>query len=411
VAGFTTSLLTVVTDPQDISRNEVAYVMGANTVYLSDSLSGGTLGGTLDFRRQVLDVSQNELGRVANAMVQTVNSQHRLGMDLYGSLGTDFFSITPPPVLPNVNNAGAGSVAVAVTDATQLTTSDYSVTYNGPGSWSVLRLSDSNLVTGAGPFVLDGLTITPGGAPAVGDSFLVQPNRVASGLSVAITDTRRIAAAGPLRTTAATDVAGTPTNFGNGRISAGEVAVITGLPLAVPITLTFDPNAGGAGVPGFTVGGGPAGPLLYDPLTENGGKQFTLTGYGDFAFTMSGVPQTGDNFIISNNTAGVGTGDNRNALHLADLQTQGVLGGASFEGAYGRLVADVGTITHKTDVQRSAQQVLYNQAKESRDSVSGVNLDEEAANMLRFQQAYQAAAQMITTSGSMFQSLIAAIRG
>lgn len=410
VIGSTASTLAATLNLYDATRNEIGIVIGGNTTVISSQITGGSLGAALNFRNQMLDPSQNTLGRLANVVAETFNDQHRLGMDLYGSLGGDFFSITPPNVLAARTNGGAGTVGVTVSNATALTTSDYRVTYNGPGSWTVMRLSDNTSTTGAGPFTVDGLTFTVGGAPNVGDSYFVQPNQVASGLGVAISDARRIAAAGPVRTAEATDASGTPTNLGTGRISAGEVSTATGLPLAGAITLTFDPNAGGAGVPGFTVAGGPAGPLLYDPTTEYGGKQFTLTGYGDFTFTVSGAPQASDSFVISNNTSGVGAGDNRNGRALAGLQTRSLLNGATYEGAYGQLVAEVGSQTHTAGVQRVAQESLLNQTREAREALSGVNLDEEAANVLRYQQVYQAAAQVIAVADTLFQELIGAVR-
>ena len=126
--------------------------------------------------------------------------------------------------------------------------------------------------------------------------------------------------------------------------------------------------------------------------------------------TSPGTPASGDSFVVSNNTGGVS--DNRNALALADLRIQQLLGNgtATYEAAYGQLVADVGIQTHRTDISRSAQQALLNRVTEERESVSGVNLDEEAANLMRFQQAYQAAAQMIAVSDTVFQTLLSAVR-
>jgi len=105
-------------------------------------------------------------------------------------------------------------------------------------------------------------------------------------------------------------------------------------------------------------------------------------------------------------------GDNRNALALAQLEiTKTMLGGnATFEDTYGQLVSKVGTQTHSAEVSRSAQDTLLKQATASWESVSGVNLDEEAANLIKFQQSYQAAAQAISVTNTLFDSLIGAVR-
>ncbi|MDO9371180.1 MAG: flagellar basal body rod C-terminal domain-containing protein, partial [Gammaproteobacteria bacterium] len=125
---------------------------------------------------------------------------------------------------------------------------------------------------------------------------------------------------------------------------------------------------------------------------------------------ISGAPATGDTFTVGANTGGVS--DNRNALLLTGLQTQNTLAGgtATYQSAYGQLVADVGTKTHQADINRKAQETLLNQVTQAREAASGVNLDEEAANLVRYQQAYQAAAKVIGTANSLFAILIDTLR-
>jgi flagellar hook-associated protein 1 FlgK len=414
VVGNTASALSVVGNPYDPTRKEVAITTGAVSSIVSDLVSGGRLGGALAFRDEMLDTGQNALGRTAIALADAFNAQHRLGQDLNDALGGDFFAAIDASS-PRVLTTSAATVGATVTDATALTSSDYRLDFAG-GNYTLTRLSDNAVVYGpnaafpAGP--IDGLSFTLGGVPAANDSFLIQPTRTgARDFAVALSDVERIAAAAPLRASAATNANGVPTNLGNAAIGAGAVSNTANLPLAANITLTFDPNAGGAGIPGFVVAGGPASPLLYNPATESAGKPFSFApGYGGYSFTISGVPQANDQFVIANNAGGVG--DNRNALALADLRTRALLDGgtATVESSYGQLVADVGSQTHRADINRNAQQVLLNRVTEERDSVSGVNLDEEAANMMRFQQAYQAAAQMVAVSDTVFQTLLAATR-
>ena len=172
------------------------------------------------------------------------------------------------------------------------------------------------------------------------------------------------------------------------------------------ITLTFNANAVGIGLPGFVLSGGLGGGIPYDPATESAGKTFTLAGIGGATFSMSGVPVVGDAFVITDNLDGLG--DNRNMLDMSALQTvTNLLGGtASYQDAYGSTVSDVGTRTSRASLNLQSQQALLNQALQERESVSGVNLDEEAANLLIFQTAYQAAAQVIATSNTLFQTLL-----
>ena len=415
VVGGNASRLDVVGNPYDPTRKEVAITAGPISSIVSDMLTGGTLGGALQFRNEMLDSAQNALGRTAIGLAATFNDQHRLGQDLNNALGGDFFTAIDNSS-PRVLSTSAATVSVSVSDVNALTTSDYRLDYDG-ATYTVTRLSDNTAVYSnaafPGAIASEGLTFTlTAGVVAAGNSFLIQPTRTgARDIGLALSDVRRIAAAGPLRSAEATNASGVPTNTGSGRIGAATVSNTTSLPLAANITLTFDPNAGGAGIPGFVVGGGAPTPLLYNPATQGNGATLTLGGaYNGISFTVSGTPASGDSFVVSNNTGGVS--DNRNALALADLRIQQLLGNgtATYEAAYGQLVADVGIQTHRTDISRSAQQALLNRVTEERESVSGVNLDEEAANLMRFQQAYQAAAQMIAVSDTVFQTLLSAVR-
>ena len=415
VVGGNASRLDVVGNPYDPTRKEVAITAGPISSIVSDMLTGGTLGGALQFRNEMLDSAQNALGRTAIGLAATFNDQHRLGQDLNNALGGDFFTAIDNSS-PRVLSTSAATVSVSVSDVNALTTSDYRLDYDG-ATYTVTRLSDNAAVYSnaafPGAIASEGLTFTlTAGVVAAGNSFLIQPTRTgARDIGLALSDVRRIAAAGPLRSAEATNASGVPTNTGSGRIGAAMASNTTSLPLAANITLTFDPDAGGVGVPGFVVGGGAPTPLLYNPATQGNGATLTLGGaYNGISFSVSGTPATGDSFVISNNTGGVS--DNRNALALADLRTQQLLGNgaATYEAAYGQLVADVGIQTHRADINRSAQQALLNRVTGERESVSGVNLDEEAANLMRFQQAYQAAAQMVAVSDTVFQTLLGVVR-
>ena len=371
---------------------------------ISNVIKGGELQGLVDFSSRVIDSARNGLGLVGLGITNTFNAQHQLGMDLNNLLGGDFFTDPNATVTAGSNNAGTATVGVSIDDVTAMEASDYRMTYDG-AQWLVTRTSDNTVTTGAGPFSLDGITINIGGAPAAGDTFLVRPvHDVAGQFSVQLIDASQIAAAAPVRA----DVA--LANIGTAAMTELAVNDPTGLPLAAPITLTFDPDAFGVGVPGYDVTGGPAGPLAYDPATESGGKSFTLPGFGDISFTLSGQPQTGDVLTIESNTGG--SGDNRNALLLAGLQSQQQFSGgtASYGELYGQVVADVGVATRQAQSGLETETLLMARAQGARDSVSGVNLDEEAANLLRFQQAYQAAAQVISVADEVFQTLLNATR-
>ncbi len=405
VIGHQAYALQTVAALDDAQRLDVALTgPGGAPLRLPDTLlSGGTLGGLLAFRRESLDGAQNSLGRIAVALSQTFNDQHRLGQDLSGALGGDFFKApAPPAVVASSANAGTATIAATVTDVAALQASDYRLVHSG-GNFTLTRLSDNSVVfNGASlPPTVDGMRIAvAGGALAANDSFLIRPVRAgAQDIAVVLNDARNIAAAAPLRTVASNANSGTAT------ISAGAVTTTAGLPLPAPgsITLRFD-----AANSQFLVSGAETGTLAYNPATQSAGTSFTLAA-GGFAFAISGVPVDGDRFVIEPNTGGVS--DNRNALALGQLQTRNLVGGAaSYQSAYSQAVSEVGNKARQVQVTLAAQDNLVKQSQDAQQSLSGVNLDEEAANLMRYQQAYQAASKVIELAGKLFDEILAISR-
>ncbi|PKO68645.1 MAG: flagellar hook-associated protein FlgK [Betaproteobacteria bacterium HGW-Betaproteobacteria-14] len=400
VIGTSAFGLTTLQSGEDASRMTVGVRLpGGGTAALPEAMvTGGTLGGLLAFRRESLDTAQNALGRIAIGLAETFNAQHRLGQDLTGALGGDFFTAPTPQVLYPTSplNGGTAVIGAAVVSANSLTASDYRLTADGGGNYTLVRLSDNATLFAASalPQTVDGLAISLGaGAANAGDSFLIQPTRTAAGnIAVALTDARSIAAAAPIRSSASTS------NTGTGAISAGSVngppPVNANLAQTVTITFdnpptTFDVNGVGTGNPAnvaYTAGGS---------ITYNG-----------WTIQISGTPVAGDVFTVSANSAGVS--DNRNALLLAGLQTAKALAGgsASYQSAYAQIVSDVGNKAREVQVTATAQENILKQANEAQQALSGVNLDEEAANLLRYQQAYQASGKMIEIASKLFDTLL-----
>ena len=377
-------------NPQDL---QVGLAAGASTVpFRATDLAGGEIGGLLAFRTETLDGVQNALGRIALGLGDAFNNQHRLGQDLQGALGHEFFALAPPQVLPSAANTGGATLSASIASTAALTTSDYRVRFDG-ANYAVTRLADGSTQTFAAlPQTVDGVMISVAGTPAAGDRYLVQPTRAgARDLAVVITETGRIAAAAPIRTS------GAATNRGAARISAGSVnAPPPPNPnLTQTATITFT-GAGTFDVAG-TGTGNPTGVAYVSgaPITYNG-----------WTVTIDGVPSAGDQFALRANAAG--TGDNRNALLLAGVQTANVLAGGStsVQGAYAQLVSEVGNRTRAVQVTGAAQAKLLDETLADREAVSGVNLDEEAANLLRYQQAYQAAAKVMAIASTLFETIL-----
>jgi flagellar hook-associated protein 1 FlgK len=394
VIGNQALSLTAVVSATDPKRMDIGYVTGGATAIITSSINGGQLGGVLGFQRTALEPSMNALGRVAMALAATFNEQHRLGQDLNGAAGTDFFTVPSPVVLTRATNIGNGVFSATLTNAAALTTSDYQIRYNA-GTFAVTRLSDGNTSTFAAlPQTIDGVTIAlASGTPANGDTFLLQPTRTgARDIRVGLIDGAQIAAAAPIRSAAAL------ANTGAASISAGAVVgpPPTNANLQQPVTITFT-SANTFDVTG-TGTGNPTG-LVYTP-----GAAITFNGW---TVSITGVPRASDVFTVTQNTNGVS--DNRNAALLAGLQTARTIAGgtASYQGAYSQSVAGIGSKTREMQVTSAAQETLVQQSVAAQQSLSGVNLDEEAANLIRYQQQYQACGKMIEIAAKLFDTLLA----
>ncbi len=323
VIGNKAIALSTMASPSDPGKLEVAYPTSSGSVIVGgNSLVGGKLGGVMAFRSETLDPTQAQLDTLAVGLATTFNAQHRLGQDINGNPGGDFF----------------------------------------------------NVPTGAADF------------------------------AVAITDPRLIAAAAPIRTAASSG------NSGTASISAGAVnASYSGSPLAGPLTLTY--SAGSNSLSGFpasqavtvTSGGTSTVFAAGTPVTYTAGATIS---FGGISFTLSGTPDDSDSFSVAPNTGGVG--DNRNALLLAGLQTSNTMNGGttSYQGAFSQIVSQIGNKTREVEVTSNASAQLLSATTANLQNESGVNLDEEAANLLRYQQAYQAAGKVMQIASQMFDVLL-----
>jgi len=428
VVGGLSSVLSTETNKYNAENLDVILTQGSGKANITNNISGGELQGIVDYKQQVLDPSRNSLGRIAIALSEEMNTQHKLGMTIQGStdpfpLGQDFFtSLTGSPQMLDGQTGSTGVLGADVYDSKLLTISDYRLDSLGAGNYVLTRLSDgvnmtdtiANLNTNFAN--IDGFDMTETIAAAAGETFLIRPTATASSLiDMKVNNVLDIALATPVVSAKATNnLTGEALNSGTGEISLPSIKNISDPPpsplLAADITLAFS-----SGLTGFTVTNGPVAFIAYDPVTDYSGKEFTFSdpslppSYGDITFTLSGLPDDTDTFVISNNTSPFD--DNRNGLLMSALQTAKTIenGSTDFQGAYGIMVSDVGSKTHAAEVDLRAQQTLLDQANAERDSFSGVNLDEEAAQLLRYQQAYQASAKVIANADQMFQTLINAV--
>ncbi len=367
---------------------------GVTAVMHEAMLGGGSLAGLLRFGNTDLADAGNLLGRMALALGTVVNQQHSLGLDLSGNPVGNLFTLGPiPDALPALANSGGASVQVAVqaspaSGAPALAPSDYEIIFTGASTGSIRRATDGQVTTfSTVPAQIDGLDLQVTGTANAGDRFLITPYRqVIQNMDVAFASPRSLAVASPVVATAGT------TNL-------GSLTLQTLLPrqadanLAQTVTLTFT-GAGSFNVTG-TGTGNPTG-VAYAP-----GQPISFNGW---SLTLKGSPQPGDTYTVQANAfPAIDAGNAHAMLAIRDLA---LFDGADTTDGYAALLSDIGVRVQSAGFASAVSRSIADTATKDQAAVSGVNLDEEAAKMLQFQQAYQASAKILQVSQTLFDTLI-----
>jgi flagellar hook-associated protein 1 FlgK len=444
VMGNTTNTLEVVASKTDPDRSSVQMNRGSSTIDITSVISGGEMGGLIRYRNEVLDPAMNELGRVALVIADQVNSQQAQGLDKNGDFGAAVFGdinsaalISQRSIANAGNSSGSGNLNVTLKDTGKLTTNDYQVTFSSATDYSVRRSDGTDMgtfSTTTPPTVIDGfaLTLDGGGALSAGDTFKVTPTRGgAADMQTVLTDSKKIAAAAPLTGVTSANNKGTytqPTVTTQLDIydSVETADLQTGLKYSTPVKLIF--NAASGGTQGYTlfdaqgtnIGTGSIVPgqsntlnlqvkmvdASGNPINDTSGVQKTFT----FQTTVGGSPNSNESFTVS--LTGAASSDNRNAQAIVGLQTKQTVDtgsaskGISLTDAYGKLVTNVGAQAAQGKSDNDATTAILAQAKGARDSLSGVDLDEETGNLVKYQQYYTASSQIIKAAQEIFSTLI-----
>lgn len=447
VIGNSTNTLSTVPLKGDPSRLGIQMDRGSSTIDITSAMSGGEIGGLLTYRSEVLDPSMNELGRVALVVADQINSQQAQGIDKNGDFGAAIFNninsaalVSQRSIAQSGNSTGSGNLDVTIKDTGKLTSSDYQVTFTSATDYSVKRSDGTDMgsfsTTTTPPPVIDGFSLSlNGGALSAGDSFKVTPTRnAAASIQTVLTDPKKIAAAGPLTGVTSANNSGTytqPTLSDTINIydPASQAEMQAALKNSTPVKLVFGAASGGSqtynmvDAKGFTIGSGvivpgqantlnlkvgmvdaSGNPVLDTTVTPNVQKTFTVQ------TTVGGTPKAGETFTM--NLTGAASSDNRNAQALVGLQTKQTVDtgsaskGISLTDAYNKLVTNVGTKAAQGKSDSAATTAILAQAQGARDSLSGVNLDEETGNLVKYQQYYTASSQIIKAAQETFATLI-----
>ncbi|MGN8274087.1 flagellar hook-associated protein FlgK [Pseudomonas sp. SMN5] len=454
VMGNITNTLQAVPDKNDPGRMGIQLNSGSSSMDLSQVLTGGEIGGLMRYRSTVLDPAMNELGRVALVVADQMNSIQASGIDKNGAFGSNLFSninsaaqISQRSVAALNNSAGAGNFNVSIEDTGKLTTNDYKITFTSGSDYTVQRLPDGtsmgafNTATTPPP-VVDGFSLTfANGTAAAGDSFKITPTRNAAGsIKTEMTDSKRLAIAAPLGAAIAPGGSGTLTIPASGQPAmttkldiydeATTSIIQNGIQNSMPVKVVFGAtsadgtsqgyqllDAKGGTISSGTIKPGQSNTLsLSVPLKDASGNPIMDSSVPpvqrtvSFDMSIAGAPSQGAGINISLSQAG--SLDNRNGTVLAGLQTAKTVDtnsgskGISLNDAYGKLVEGVGAKAAQGKLDSAATGAILNNAKTARDSLSGVDLDEETGNLVKFQQYYTASSQIIKAAQQIFSTLI-----
>jgi flagellar hook-associated protein 1 FlgK len=408
VLGREAAELSALVDPFDPSRLHIGIRDAGFDRPLPDSMiSGGAIAGLLRFQNEDLRDARNTIGQLAAALAAALNEQQHLGLDLTspaGRPGGDLFAVGAPRVLPASGNSGGAVVSVQLSDARQVQASDYELRFDG-SNYTLTRLGSPDPAQTFTPAALaagvavDGMTVRlASGSAAAGDRFLLQPVAgAATGMQRVLDDPRGIAAASPVTATAGS------ANTGTLAIHSLEVRSPITAPANVVVKFGKDPVSGTSTYQISADGGASFG--AGQPLVPGQAIGFTnASGQLLWEISVSGTPADGD--LINVGPTPFPGASNGNALALAALRDALLVGGNTITDAWAGALSDVGVRVQSADGAARLSSAVASEAQARQNASSGVNLDEEAARLIQFQQSYQAAAKMLQVAQSLFDTLL-----
>lgn len=435
------SAVSVAGDP-DPSRKELALSFNGQISNISGNKLGGQVGAMFDSRDNDLEVAMNKLGQSVIGLTYAINEQQKEGQDLDGQIGGNIFNdinstqSMESRVLGNSDNGGNATLGVSIDDLSELSSDEFDLaveaydTVTGNITFSVTNKTtgiamdpitantseDTHIdIPGAGISV--SIDINAVGSPfQEGDEFTLRPTRYgAMEASVEATEALKIAAAGPSVLSTTESVEGSTAAFRVTGMDSEDALYLDEESTPLTIEITDSTN----GVITYKVIDD-SGNVVTDPdlgLLENKTVIIdSLTGKAEFNVAgvnvemNKGSTLVGDKVTLSFNETG--DGDNSNVLEINALQNAKIMNGntGTFQDVYSGMVSEIGAKTANADVAMQSASILKDQSFARIQSVSGVNMDEEAANLLMYQQYYSAAARVITVANEIFNSILEASR-
>ena len=385
-----------------------------------DMLGGGEMAGLLKFANNDLVEGRNLLGRMALAIGMSMNAQNKLGLTLDGKVGGDLFTV-PASANGYTSSAGLAGSNVSYADPTRFAASDYEVRFTGANAGQVVRLSDGKTtgftsLTDPSLQNIDGLTFNLTGAGAAGERILFKPFAdAAANIKSLVNSPRDLAAANPINAAMGTSNGGTLQLAG---LKATGMPALTPPAIGTPVTLSFNGSgftiAGTTGTP-VDISTNPPTPIAALPSPPappatygfTSGQAINIDGW---SVTLQGTPKSGDTVNIGNATdpqyGDYYTRNAGNASALMALRDVKMFDESKLSDGYAGLMAQIGTRTQSASYAAELSNSIASNLEADRTAVSGVNLDEEAARLIQYQQAYQASAKMLQIAQNIFDNLI-----
>ncbi len=433
---------TIMVEPSSLDETEyhlgLTYNADNGYTLLSDDV-GGKLGGYFDAGDELRETQRN-LGKVAVALADSLNKQNKSGITLENKAGDALFNLPETRVFTRSATCGM-TMSFMEGYASNVTGKDYLIKINNDGTYTLNEKNGSELTEIFQGNVDDlngtitipdlGFQVEVSGVPAAGDEFLIQPTaNVSYNLSLKINRPEDFALASVIRgsedsqnlgnatisidgvtnTDALSAFSMTPSDSINGAVFA------TGAPVRVVINAAgnYEVYDASDNIIGTTLAFTKGGNILANMLSDVNDPDSLVFGdagtYPGFDFSITGTVRNGDSFVIELNTNGFA--DNSNGILMQNLEQAQLVQGRinqTVSAAYSDMVSDLGSTISVSNVNLEAATAKRDQTLTITEESSGVDLNEEASNLVRYQQCYQACARIISVSQTVFDSLLSAL--
>lgn len=421
VAGITPLTIRVNAGDPDPKKTTLN-IVGANGIAaLKGTSLGGSLAGKFEFRDEHLSKLRSEINQISMSISETFNASQHDGLDLNAQEGNDFFTnintalLQQSRVLIPSTNVGNLQASINITDITLVPSDEFEVRYDG-ANYMLTNLNDGSVLnlgaSGAGTYTVPSYGfefIENSGAPTINDTLIIRPTENSASLMKLV-----LASGAGIAASSAVEVRASDNNISSGSIDVVSMLDPVNARAAMPMRIDVLESPAGVFNYTYTDNLGVTSPsVAYTPPAQIINLP-PLPSLPLFAVEIKGNPSGAaanapEQFFIDD---AFGLGNGGNAVAMALTQEKGIINGEqeTFNKSLSISTADIGSKAKSAELVADAAQSMFTQAFNRNQEISGVNLDEEAANLMKFQQAYQASSRIIAIANTIFDTLLQAVR-